>query len=545
MVAHLISLKLLLLANGLRRNVWQAVGMGVATLYGLGLVGAAAVGLAALRFVDAAVAEIAVVLGGSALVAGWALAPVVIAGVDLTLDPARFAPYPIPRRQLLAGHALAALIGVPGLCTALVLAATTLTWTRGVVPFAVSVLGAALALGLCVVVSRLAASLASELAASRRFRDGSSLVLLVPLVLLGPLVSLAVPAFSDAAALRGAAGVLAWTPLGAAFSAPADAAQGLWAAAGAKLGIAAASLALAAWAWSAALARALVHTSGGGGRSRGAHGRVGAPGRWGLGGRAGLGLFALVPATPAGAIAARSLAYWVRDPRYGGGLLVVPLLPVVLYAASLTREGGGGPLEGPFALSGPIVAFVLAWSISADVSYDSTAFALHLASGVRGRDDRWGRALALLSFALPVTVAVTAVPFAVAGEPDGWAMFPAVLGLSLGVLLSGTGLSSLVSARFALAVALPGESPFKKPSGNMGLTMGVQFAGMLALGVLAAPEAVLTVVALATGEPAYGWASLAVGAVLGSALLAGGAALGGRVLDARGPELYASLVRFG
>jgi ABC-2 type transport system permease protein len=79
----------------------------------------------------------------------------------------------------------------------------------------------------------------------------------------------------------------------------------------------------------------------------------------------------------------------------------------------------------------------------------------------------------------------------------------------------------------------------------MGLTMGVQFAGMLALCVLAAPEAVLTAVALATGQPAYGWASLAVGAVLGSALLAGGAALGGRVLDARGPELYASLVRFG
>ncbi|WP_077490152.1 transporter [Sinomonas mesophila] len=528
MVAHLISLKLLLLANGLRRNVWQAVGLGIATLYGFGLVTACAVGLAALRFADAATAETALVLGGSALVAVWALAPIAVAGVDLTLDPARFAPYPIPRGQLLAGHALAALIGVPGLCTALVLAATTLTWTRGLAPFAASVAGAALALGLCVVVSRLVASLASELAASRRFRDGSSLVLLVPLVLLAPLVSLALPALSDVAALGGAAEVLVWTPLGAAFSAPADAAQGLGATAAAKLAIAAASLALAAWAWSGTLGRALVRPSSGG-RARAARG-----------GRDGLGLFALVPATAAGAVAARSLVYWVRDPRYGGGLIVVPLLPVVLYAASLGQDGGGGPLAGPFALSGPLVAFVLAWSISADVSYDSTAFAGHLAAGVRGRDDRWGRALALLAFGLPVTLVVTAVPFAVAGE---WATFPAVLGLAVGVLLSGTGLSSVVSARYAVAVPLPGESPFKKPAGNMGLTMAVQCGGMVLLCVLAAPEVALTVLALATGEPAYGWASLAVGTVLGAALLAGGAALGGRVLDARGPELYASLVR--
>lgn len=193
----------------------------------------------------------------------------------------------------------------------------------------------------------------------------------------------------------------------------------------------------------------------------------------------------------------------------------------------------------------PLPSSVLAWSISAGVSYDSTAFALHLASGVRGRDDRWGRTLALLAFALPLTAVVAAIPFAVAGDADQWRMFPAVLGLALGVLLSGAGLSSAVSARFAIAVALPGESPFKKPSGNMGLTMAVQFGGMLALCVLAAPEAALAVLALTTGDPAFGWAALATGAVLGAALLAGGAALGGRVLDARGPELYAALVRVG
>ncbi|BCT76661.1 transporter [Sinomonas cyclohexanicum] len=533
MVAHLIRLKLLLVRNGLRRSPWQLVGIVIGALYGLWLLFLAVAGLVLLRAVPTDLAGTVLALAGALLVVGWALTPVIFSGVDLTLDPARFALFPIPLRQLLLGQAAAGLIGVPGVCTALALAATTITWARGPLPFAVAVLGAVLALGLCVVLSRLVASVASELASSRRFRDVSRIVLIVPLVLLGPAISLMARGIGDSGTtgVAAAAHVLGWTPLGAPFSAPADAADGRVLEALAKLLIAAAGLALAAWGWSWALARALESP---GSRSSGGAGARAAS-------RRGLGAFGWMPPTPAGAVAARALTYWIRDPRYTAGLIVVPLLPVILYVSSLTGRGAHGSLlEGPFIIAGPLAAFILAWSISADVSYDSTAFSLHVAAGLRGRSDRLGRAAALLLFAFPTVAVLTILPFLLAGD---WRLAPAFLGLSLGVLLSGVGLSSLVSARYTVVVPLPGESPFKRPAGNSAQTLLVQLGGMVVLGILVAPEIVLAVLAVTTGSAGYAWAVLGVGSVLGAALLVGGILLGGLLMDRRAPELYASLTR--
>ena len=144
---------------------------------------------------------------------------------------------------------------------------------------------------------------------------------------------------------------------------------------------------------------------------------------------------------------------------------------------------------------GPLTAFLMAWSISADVSYDNTAFALHLATGSGGRD-RLGRALACLVLSVPVVLAFTVVPFAF----TGLGVVARVLGLSLGILLTGLGLSSVVSARYNVAVPLPGDSPFKKPPGNVGQTMLVQFGGMGVLLLLVLPEAALLIVQCVTGN---------------------------------------------
>ncbi|GHG44941.1 transporter [Sinomonas cellulolyticus] len=538
MVAHLIRLKLLLLRNGLRRSPWQLVGIVVGGLYGLWMLFLAVVGLILLRTLPTDVAETVLVLGGTLLLLGWTLTPVIFAGIDLTLEPARFALFPIPLRQLLLGQAVAGLIGVPGVCTLLALAATTVTWARGPLPFAIAVVSAVLALGLCVVLSRLVASAASELATSRRFRDVSRILLIVPLVLLGPGISLLAQGIGDSGApgISAAAAVLGWTPLGAPFSAPAEAADGQLPVAVAKLIIAAAGLGLAAWGWSRTLSRALESPGSRSGSRSGGRGRglSRAEGR-------GLGAFRWMPPTPAGAVAARALTYWIRDPRYTAGLIVVPLLPVIMYVSTVTgRRGHGSLLEGPFAFSGVLAAFILAWSISADVSYDSTAFSLHVAAGVRGRSDRLGRAAALLLFAFPTIVVLTLLPFLLAGD---WSLAPAFLGLSLGVLLSGVGLSSLVSARYTVVVPLPGESPFKRPAGNSAQTLLVQFGGTLALGILASPEIVLLVLALVTRSPGYAWGALGVGVALGTGLLIAGILLGGLTMDRRAPELYASLTR--
>ncbi|TSE15306.1 transporter [Arthrobacter sp. KBS0703] len=519
MVAHLLRLKLALLRNGLRRSPWQLVGLAIGGLYALGIVGLCVTALLFLRQEDAGLAQTVVVLSGSAAVLGWGIVPVVASAADMTLDPARFTTAAVPMPQLLAGLGLGGLIGIPGLAAVIVALATVGTWSRGILPAAGALVGAVLGVLSCVVLSKVVTTATASLAASRRFKDVSGTAFMVPLVLLGPIMAgifQGVSASGDY--LADLARGLSWTPLGAAWSLGGDLAAGHAGQAAFKLLIAAATLAGLAWCWKVLLERALV-TPPYAGSSRRKGGRM--------------GLFSLLPATPVGAITARSLTYWFRDPRYSGSLVVIPLLPVVLaFQGSQTND------FGVLLIVGPLTAFLLAWSISSDVSYDNTAFALHLAAGVRGVHDRLGRALACLAFALPAVLILATVPFFITGD---WEKLPGILGLSVGVLLTGLGLASVVSARYTIAVPLPGDSPFKKPPGNVAQTLAVQFGGMGVLLVLILPEAALLIAQLLTGQQVFGWINLALGPLLGSVLFVAGVRVGGRWLDARGPELLAQL----
>lgn len=519
MVAHLLRLKLTLLRNGLRRSPWQLVGMVLGGFYAMGLVGVLVVALILLRGAEPELAQTAVVLGGSAALLGWGLIPVVASAVDLTLDPARFTTSAIPMHQLLTGLALGGLIGIPGLATTVTAFATVWTWARGPFPAVAALVGAAVGVLSCVVLSKVVTTATASLAVSRRFKDVSAIVFMIPLVLMGPIVVGVGRGFSASTVFLPELGAtLSWTPLGAAWSLGGEVAAGRPGAAAVKLVIAAATLAVLAWCWKLLLERALVNPPYAGSGSR-------------KGGK--MGLFDLLPATPAGAVTARALTYWLRDPRYSGSLVVVPLLPVLL-----VFQGSQSGDYRALAVAAPLAAFLLAWSISADVSYDNTAFALHVATGVRGVDDRLGRALACLAFALPVVLIFAVGQFLFTGS---WAELPGQLGLSLGILFTGLGLSSVVSARYTVAVPLPGDSPFKKPPGNVGQTLAVQFAGMGVLSLLVLPEAGLFIAQLVTGNALFGWINLAVGVILGLALFVAGVRLGGKWLDARGPELLAQL----
>jgi ABC-2 type transport system permease protein len=252
-------------------------------------------------------------------------------------------------------------------------------------------------------------------------------------------------------------------------------------------------------------------------------------------GKRGLGLFAVFSGTPAGAVAARSLTYWVRDPRYAQSLITVPLVPVILFFyASL--NGNLGLINAV----GPIIAVLLSMSIYTDVSYDNTAFALHLQTGVSGRADRIGRVVALAVFAVPISIGLTVASVWMTGE---WNLLVGLLAIDIGILLSGFAVSSLVSGAFIFAVPAPGESPFKsKPGGGFSLMLSL-FATWSILGVLVLPELVLAFIGFATGQAFYGWIALAVAVVVGAVLLAVGIRVGGSILDRRGPELLARLQR--
>lgn len=517
MVAHLVRLRLLVLRNTLSRSTWQLVAVILGGLYGLGVLAGAAIALVALGAAPPEVARTATVLAGSALVLGWIVFPVLLAGIDQNLDPARLVTFPIPRRRLMLGLAAGGVLGIPGVVTSLAALATVGTWWRFPLSALAAVACAAVGVAICIVGSRLTAAASTGLGTRRRFREVVGVLLFVPLVLLGPILAGLGAAIGDAAdALPRVTGILAWTPLGAIWSVPADLAVGEVGVAAARFLIGLATLALLVLLWDRALAIALVTPPH-------AASRTTAPGR--------LGWFGRFPGTPAGAVAARSLTYWTRDPRYSRQLLLVPIFPALIVFYSAT-------LDAPPILnaSGPVVAFILALSIFSDISFDHSAFALHVAKGVPGVADRTGRALAVAVFALPVSIGVTVATVAYTGA---WSALPGLLGIAVGVLLSGLGLSSVSSALVVVPVAAAGDNPFKSPPGAGFTTALTTFATWGALGVLVLPELVLAVVGFATGVVGFGWAALVVGAGLGSVLLVVGIRMGGRRVDLMAPELLA------
>lgn len=519
MAAHLVRLKLALLRNGLRRSVWKLIGLLLGGVYVAFLLVLAGAGLVLLGSKDdPELGRTVLVLAGTVLVAGWWLLPLVAFGVDSTLDPDRFRLFPVPRRSLLTGLALAGLVGLPGVATVLVSAATSLAWWRTPVAAVAALVGGALGVALCVVGSRAVTTLLAPLVTGRRFREVAAVLVLVPLILAGPImlgVTSGLAAVSDA--LPTIAEVVGWTPVGAPWAVAADVADGSWLAALGRLAVAVASLAALVVVWDRALSAALERPEGGARVAR----------------STGLGFFGRLPATPTGAVAARCLTYWVRDARYAAAVAVVPVLVLLLWFL--------GRGSDTLLAAGPIVAFVMGWALSADVSYDHTAFWTHVAAPVDGRVDRTGRVVAGLLVGTVVVLAVALVALAVTSR---WDTAAPVLGVSLGVLTTALGTSSVYSARVVYPVTKPGESPFTTPQGTSFAVMVSQWVGMLVLGALCLPGVALGVAAVVSGHPLPAVLATVVGPAVGVLVLVAGIRIGARLYDRRAPELLQTIRSF-
>src|SRR5690606_19084035 len=115
-VAHLVRLKIDLLRNSLRRSRAQAIGLVLGFLYGAFVVVGLAVAVGTLRG-SPEVARLVVVLGGAAGIVLWSVLPIFAFGSDPTVDPARFATFSVPPRQLAVGLVLAAFVGLPAVAS--------------------------------------------------------------------------------------------------------------------------------------------------------------------------------------------------------------------------------------------------------------------------------------------------------------------------------------------------------------------------------------------------------------------------------------------
>lgn len=556
MVATLVRLKWRLTLNSLKNNIWALIGTAVGTLYGLGLLLALVAGAIGLGRLGADTAAPVLAAAGALTVLGWTLVPLMLTGVDSTLDPRAMAAWTAPSRPLVIGLAVAAATGVPGLLTGAGLLLPVLVWAVagqwGAALLALALAPAALAT--CVLLSRVVV-IGAGVSTSRRGRDraGVIAVLAVFLVSLAPSL-LNLDAWLDSGigpqGLRTAARVAGFTPFGWALAAPGHLARGE---AVAAIGLAAAALALPAAlapVWGRVVGRVMTGPARSDARSRAYDGAAEG------GAQAGAArvlpwhrrLERIMP-SPAAAVAARCLRYWRTDPRYLVQvitLVVMPVLTPVMIAlgrASAIDVGETSLAPGRASavlLAAPALAALLCgWGLHNDLAFDSTALWTQVSASVRGRDDRLGRLAAAALWQGPV-IAVLAL---VGGAWTGlWHALPAVGGLSAAIYGCALAWSSLTSALLPYEANAPGDSPMKsRTSGTAFLAALVQMVGMGVICLAAAPVVAGFTAAALAGAWDWGWPLLAGGALWGAGAAWAGVVVGGRLLDSRGVRILTAI----
>lgn len=509
MVAHVLRLRAALLIGALRGDSTGVVraAVGSVALVGLGILGC----LGILSLADAPVDRTGTVLvwAGSALVLAFGLAPALTGAPD-PLDPRRFAVFGLPSRALIGSLSIAALISVPLVLVAAFAVCSVVVWVgHGAGPI-LPILGAILAVLTCAFAGRVGFLLVSIAFGEGR---GRSLVGLFALGALAGAIPVGVYYATSSDALAGpvdsVAAVLALTPFGAAWAIGDPSANVPLA-----ITIAAATLVVlwVSWAW---LAERLIS---GEIRATRAHDHDG------------LGWFGVMPGTPGGAIAARSMVYWLHDRRYLMNVVIVPVAAAISIVPLLVA---GVPLEVAILVPVLLAALFLGWLPHDDVAYDSTAVWMHVASNVHGVSDRIGRLAPILLFATPVLAVGVLFSVAVHGS---WDIFPAMVGAGASLYLAGLGLSSIASVLAPYAVTRPGDSPFRQPqrTGSSGvLAQGTVLVGS----IIVSTPALLWTWRSVMGVDGASMLALGLGLGIGLAVFIVGVAVGGALFRRRGGRL--------
>ena len=564
MVATLVKLKWRLTLNALTKNVWAIIGTVFGALYGVGalamvLAGAVGLGLKA----DADV--IMLVLGalGALLVAGWAVVPLLITGLDSTLDPRAMAAWAAPSRGLALGLLAAGAVGIPGCITAAVCLIPVLTWLLAgqLAAALLALLCAPAALATCVLLSRIIVT-AAGISSSRRGRETTAIIAFVAFMVCTQLPNLIPRLLGDDPTdilqpLGTLARVMGLSPFGWAFAAPGVMATGSVPAA--------LALAIGAWIlpvillplWQRVVNKAMTSPGTSHTRTRayaadGAGSDVqhrGLPDVLPWARR----LSAALPA-PAVAVAARSLRYWRTDPRYLVQFVSVLILPVVLVLGPALNSSrfvvyvNGQRVETSFALGhaptallfmAPALAVFMGWALHDDLGMDSTALWSHLSAGISGAHDRLGRVVGAAVWQAPVMLVVDVFMVVWTGR---WEALPAVTGACLALYGSALAWSCLASVLLPYETLAPGDSPMRsRTSGTAFLAALIQMAAILLLLAVCSPVLGAAIYGVVQAAPVWEWTALVAGVVWCSLLLWGGVVIGGRALDRRGPQVLATI----
>jgi ABC-2 type transport system permease protein len=512
------------------------LGLGVATLL-LGLV----------RFDDPSrMVDLLAALGLGWLV-GWVMGPIVVRGAGLGLRPEWFALLPVPPRRLATGLLGASFVGFAPAVTLVASAALVVAAARlGALPVLVAVPATLLQLALVVALSRVVVTALSATLSSRRGQELGGLLMAVTIALASGGWSLAAvmgqqlaegPSLALATALR----VLpsGWAPVAVAAADRSDWPLAL----GALAGLAGlCGLLLLAWA---ALLPAVMRRPGGraAGAARASRGDRAAS----RGGRAAAGAGhpaarpRLLPAGPTGAVVAKELHTWRRDP----GRTLLLLLALLISGLNLAVPAVAFDLPAALPWVGPATALIIAMGAANVYGDEGTALWLtRMVPGVERADVR-GRQLAWLLVVAPVTVLLTVVLTVLSGQ--GWA-WPWVLAVLPAVLGGTAGLMMLLSVARPVRQKDPHRraGPFDTgddPNAASAL-IGQQYLMLLLAALVAVPAAALVLLGTVRDRPVLQGAGVLTGAATGVLLYWWGGHFAARRLADRGAELL-DLLRLG
>lgn len=520
MVRTFVGLKLRLVANGFRLGWQQKLGLVLGIVYAVPLALGGFVLLASVRG-EPELARPAAIMVFSLLFMGWLVGPLLGFGSDETLDPARLALLPLPRRQLAAGLFAASSVGIGAVATAVVLAGAVVGLAPPGPGAVVVVAAVGVQFALCVTGAR---ALTTALSGALRSRRGRDLTVLV-----GVFVAVVVPQsfrlFTDVGreGLETLAGALAWTPPGLAARAALDAGSGALVPATVALVGAAVVALLFAWWWVTSLDRSLTTTAPTGG----ARARRRSPGLFAP-------AWAWLPRDRRGAVAAKELRYYGRDPRQRAGTLVWMVsafaLPVGVALSDLGDRREIVLAACAFAALGGLA------SIN-QYGFEGGAHWMNVVAGTDVHADLSGKNLALAAWVLAV---VGAVAVALAAVSGGWVWVPVAVGVSMGVLGVAIGVGNVISVRAPQPMPDSATNLFAA-NANQGCTSGLlQLLAITVQWVLLVPVALGVAAALAWWPPAM---AVVVAVALGWGYLCwrSGLAYAVRWLEPRQTELLEAL----
>ncbi len=520
MARLLVQLKLRLLLNALRSSDAAKISFLVSTTFAVLLAIGTFLLLATFRGKSTSVDLTAVIF--TVFVFGWLIAPIMVFGVDGTLDPATLALYPLGTRKLAGGLLAASATGAWPIANVVGLLGVTVGLASGALGEIVAVVAVVLQVLFCITLSRFVTTSLAGLLRSRRGRD-LAVFLIIPLFALYEFFGQVVPKAAaegkiTAASFTGLDSWMRWLPPGLAAHAIQDASDGRPATALARLAALAAVTVLFGLLWVRSLSRALVtaDTTTQAARVRGAKLPL-----------AGFGL--------RGAVAARFWLYQRRDPTSLVYWAVIAVVTAAVSARSLIGKNHHPAIILASAILG--AAFVGVFHVNS-AGQTGPPFLLEATALSRARDLRAyfsGQNVVCWVIGAPLVIAVCFGLAAAAGRPGfGVEAAPVVLA-GIGAAL---GLSNLFSVALPYPMARRTGTPMLVAAQGYGGYRVAGILGTLAGTAIAAAPVIILVLRTANDAMAVRIGVLVpAAAIYGFALAFAGVRLAAAAAAGRMPEL--------